>query len=51
MREIHGDIWDALKVVTVGVFMPFVAVALTIKLLWDSYRKTHTPERKRPYPH
>lgn len=50
MREIPGDLWEALKVVTVGVFMPFVAVALTIKLLWDLSWRSRPTERKLPYP-
>lgn len=35
MKEKPGDLWEALKAVGVGVFMPWVAAALTVKPLWD----------------
>jgi hypothetical protein len=39
MNEIPGDLWEALKVVAVGVFMPWIAAGLTLKLLWDRWRE------------
>jgi putative addiction module component (TIGR02574 family) len=35
MDEIPGDILAALKIVAVGMVMPFAALGLTAKLLWD----------------
>jgi hypothetical protein len=39
MKDFAGDVWEAFKIVLVGLFMHWIALGLTVKLLWDWLRE------------